>query len=260
MLTDSPELRRTTILPIHNDIRAILRIHGFPEHVEFVPYVDGVTSTAITRIYSTMKKLEQDAHSVPRGDIAVNLLRVILQAVDNHPRRLRPARDDIANLLNAKGITNMFVKEVMDAKIAMVWETVGTVKGFIEHRASNKSLWAEVEEVAKTAAKTAARTKGAWVIVENQWGAEVTKHLTHVHTGHHYARNVASLAQNMQEVRGGVRTIPKDFGCAVKKPPKESKLTDDELRKIKGKLDAFGLLVPEDDDDSPKLQEPTGLA
>ncbi|RHZ51088.1 uncharacterized protein CDV56_105064 [Aspergillus thermomutatus] len=57
------------------------------------------------------------------------------------------------------------------------------------------------------AEKNALATQGnaLWILFErsvtgrlSRCFGEVAKHLTRVHTGHHYARNVASLAQNMQ--------------------------------------------------------------
>ncbi|EAW19981.1 uncharacterized protein NFIA_096010 [Aspergillus fischeri NRRL 181] len=92
MLTSSSELQQT-LRPIKDDISAILKAHGFHERVPFLPYV------------------AQKPH-YPGGDTAVNLLRVILLAADDHPRRLGPAKDDLARLLNERGITDMFVEIV----------------------------------------------------------------------------------------------------------------------------------------------------
>jgi hypothetical protein len=76
--------------------------------------------------------------------------------------------------------------------------------------------------------------------------------------GHHFARVLAGLAKKItieiavqranryalnrivnikQGSRGGVYTTPQDFKKAIKKPPKDTKLTKEELAKIRAKLD-----------------------
>ncbi|GIK04965.1 hypothetical protein Aspvir_009064 [Aspergillus viridinutans] len=92
MLTDSRELQET-LRPIKDDISAILKAHGFAERVPFLPYV-------------------AQKPRYPGGDTPINLLRVILLAADDHPRRFGPAKDDLARLLNERGITDMFVEIV----------------------------------------------------------------------------------------------------------------------------------------------------
>jgi hypothetical protein len=44
----------------------------------------------------------------------------------------------------------MLQKEVLDAQVRMVWETIKGVNGFEQHKAKNKELWDEVERIAKT--------------------------------------------------------------------------------------------------------------
>ncbi|GIC91428.1 uncharacterized protein Aud_007871 [Aspergillus udagawae] len=92
MLTESRELQET-LRPVKYGISAILKAHGFAERVPFLPYV------------------AQKPH-YPGGDTPVNLLRVILLAADDHPRRFGPAKDDLTRLLNERGITDMFVEIV----------------------------------------------------------------------------------------------------------------------------------------------------
>ncbi|KAF7122752.1 hypothetical protein CNMCM5793_000862 [Aspergillus hiratsukae] len=91
MYTRSEELQRT-LLPIDDDIRTILRTHGLPEH-RHMPFI------------------AQKPH-YPGGDTAVKLLYVMLLAEDNHPRRLGPAKDALARLLNEKSVTDMFIEIV----------------------------------------------------------------------------------------------------------------------------------------------------
>jgi hypothetical protein len=53
------------------------------------------------------------------------------------------------------GAQVMLQKEVLDAQVRMVWETIEGVDGFEQHKAKDKELWDEVERVAKTSEATA---------------------------------------------------------------------------------------------------------
>jgi hypothetical protein len=108
------------------------------------------------------------------------------------------------------------------------------------------------------------------------------KRLSRVSAGHHFARVLAGLAKKItietavrranryaldrivnikRGSRGGVYTTPQDFKKAIEKPPKDTKLTEEELAKIGVKLDQYSLIVPSDEaEEIPLLQNPTGLA
>ncbi|KAF7133737.1 hypothetical protein CNMCM5793_005091 [Aspergillus hiratsukae] len=70
----------------------------------------------------------------------------------------------------------------------------------------------------------------------------------------------ARIGNKKRGSRGGVYTTPKDLRNAKTKTPKESRLTEEELAKVGGKLGQFGQLLPKDDEEELHLRPPDGLA
>jgi hypothetical protein len=68
MFTDSGELQKV-LLPIKDDISAILRAHGFPERVPFLPYV------AQKRHYPRANTIHQGKLSPVQDDTTMTKIR-----------------------------------------------------------------------------------------------------------------------------------------------------------------------------------------
>lgn len=91
-LQHAPHLQ-DQILPLQDDIHAILDLHGFPDNAEFLPFV-------------------ATKPQYPGGHIPIKLLRVTLRAEDHMPTQLDAAKDHILQLLHASKIMDMHVEIV----------------------------------------------------------------------------------------------------------------------------------------------------